>query len=1322
MIGATAKNKMADLDFQNVYMTTFDYPQLRSFYDYVLEYQINSSEKVNIGVSEDTTFADLEKPARLGYTFGGFYTDPEFTVKAKDDALVKDYTIVYAKLDQITAGDTVYNNYDQEGATFTKIEQEDKRDYQVEGNFYATVSNFTATNEKGQFTQYDAWVEPGVGLNGSNALKVIRARGYQWQWQTAVMLYDFDGSSFVPEANSYYRISLKYKLSSLASGKELKLRLRQKTDGKVNVDYSNVVEYGLVNQKRIDNASVSNAWVNTEFKFATGEDVEALYIAITTENTKYWAEELEFYIDDIVIEKITEEEMNKAYSSPDSINTYDEDDITFTKIEQTDKRDYQVEGKFLGTKSSTGVGTEHGRLTQYDAFVEKGAGIDGGNAVKVIRAQGYENQWPAAVMIYDSNYNAFTPKANSYYQITLKYKLDNIKSGKQIKLRLRQTVNGKVNVKYENVFEYGVVNERRIDNNAVSENWVEATMNFATGENVEALFVAITTENKKWWAEELEFYIDNIEIKEITKEEMNKVYVSPDSKNTYDEKDITFIKSEQTDKRDYQVEGKFLSTISSMGIGTEQGRLTQYDAFVENGSGKDGGNAVKVIRAQGYQKQWPAAIMLYDENRLEFTPRANSFYQITLKYKLTSLKKGKQIELRLRQEVGGKVNVKYENVVDYGRVNEDVINYLDVSDEWVETTFKFRTGDEVASLFLAITTENTKWWAEELELYIDDIDIKEITYDDMGFDEGEKGRVWSGKIAMEYAGGSGTQNDPYLIETPEQLAKCVKESAIELTYYKITADLKLNDTSSADWTKNAKSWLIDKEGNMVFRGHLNGDGHIISGLYYNATDGSVQWAALFPHLDRNAYIEKLGIVNSSIIALNGTNETYAAAFGAFVNSASKFDGTTEPKLSQCFADDTVYIEGCYAGGLLCGIAGKAPVTLENCYFTGTLTGVSHTGTLLGNSWTNDSNFSTIKNCYASTPDRDHIVSNKGIKYTNYENVYSDSTVDSPRPVGVEYSILKFMQGDEAKSLMVGFDFDNIWKVVKGGTPVLRVFESDSYSSTRESKDVTISFITNGGTKCEPIHGQARSNLPELPVPTRYGYKFVGWYHFYDLNLKCEHTIFPDFDTVLYAKWIATGFEIDFEDSYDPQYDYNSAVVHHKPGTSGYLPAYNRNGMKSMHCMVNSEIAPTFLLSYENVLEAGKEYDITIRIKTDSAETLSGNVELLFSEYPDIAAELTATGETIEFKDVNSKGWKEYKSTFIAGDDYIFLRTPTNMSLYFDDIQVVPTGNSGKIPAMSKENTNINTIIIISSIVAGVLLLGGIVTLTIFSVKKRRKAI
>ena len=65
--------------------------------------------------------------------------------------------------------------------------------------------------------------------------------------------------------------------------------------------------------------------------------------------------------------------------------------------------------------------------------------------------------------------------------------------------------------------------------------------------------------------------------------------------------------------------------------------------------------------------------------------------------------------------------------------------------------------------------------------------------------EGKKGEVWSGFLATKYAGGSGTENDPYLIETPEQLALLVSKNYANGGYYKLTADIYINETDKVDW-------------------------------------------------------------------------------------------------------------------------------------------------------------------------------------------------------------------------------------------------------------------------------------------------------------------------------------------------------------------------------------------------------------------------------------------------------------------------------------------------------------------------------------------
>ncbi|MBQ9769248.1 MAG: hypothetical protein IJW27_03485, partial [Clostridia bacterium] len=110
------------------------------------------------------------------------------------------------------------------------------------------------------------------------------------------------------------------------------------------------------------------------------------------------------------------------------------------------------------------------------------------------------------------------------------------------------------------------------------------------------------------------------------------------------------------------------------------------------------------------------------------------------------------------------------------------------------------------------------------------------------FDEGSKGGVWSGYFASKYASGEGTKESPYIIETPEQLAKLMLDPATAGKYYKLGADIRLNDTSSENWTKTARQWF---GGTSEFAGNFDGNGHVVSGLYFNT---EFAYAGLFPQI------------------------------------------------------------------------------------------------------------------------------------------------------------------------------------------------------------------------------------------------------------------------------------------------------------------------------------------------------------------------------------------------------------------------------------------------------------------------------------------
>lgn len=126
--------------------------------------------------------------------------------------------------------------------------------------------------------------------------------------------------------------------------------------------------------------------------------------------------------------------------------------------------------------------------------------------------------------------------------------------------------------------------------------------------------------------------------------------------------------------------------------------------------------------------------------------------------------------------------------------------------------------------------------------------------------------VWDGTVAESFAGGSGTEADPYLIATAEQLALAITQSGTTKqtnaetgeeetvnetyfgSYYKLTKDILLNDPNAIDW-KNAteaqeglRTWYDYQEN---FAGHIDGDGHVVYGLYHytkGTIDSSIAYA------------------------------------------------------------------------------------------------------------------------------------------------------------------------------------------------------------------------------------------------------------------------------------------------------------------------------------------------------------------------------------------------------------------------------------------------------------------------------------------------
>lgn len=170
--------------------------------------------------------------------------------------------------------------------------------------------------------------------------------------------------------------------------------------------------------------------------------------------------------------------------------------------------------------------------------------------------------------------------------------------------------------------------------------------------------------------------------------------------------------------------------------------------------------------------------------------------------------------------------------------------------------------------------------------------------------DGIVGEVWDGKVATGYAGGSGTETDPYIIETARQLAYLIKHDVIDAVgstygkYYKLAADIYLNNIQDADWRTNNPNGWYETASNQRFGGNFNGDGYTIYGLYYNGT----KYAGLFPYIEM--WFNDVTIEN--IVVSDAYLNTSADSIGTF--AATLYGGNGhELAFKNCFVDDNVYV-------------------------------------------------------------------------------------------------------------------------------------------------------------------------------------------------------------------------------------------------------------------------------------------------------------------------------------------------------------------------------------------------------------------------------
>ena len=316
-------DKMPNLNADGAFSATTGYPVLLVFRDdrTTVEAVITEGKTVEYDIFSDSIVGELTAPARYGYEFTGFYADADLTQKLEANDTVAGLGTIYTKWELATV-EEFSNTYDEEGYEFTVVDGDTKSDSRGGGNYKDTTANIGAKFSTGKFSQYDAYVESSVGVDGSNAMKITHAESYKYGYPTAFIIYDAEGNRFVPEPNSQYRITLKYKVNSLAASgtetKNLNIVLRStRANGNSNSSTAlseavstdayelpnGVYQYGIFNDESINRGATTDGWITEDLIFTTNSTTAPLFIAVvSTQFDAYWATGFDLCIDDITVQ------------------------------------------------------------------------------------------------------------------------------------------------------------------------------------------------------------------------------------------------------------------------------------------------------------------------------------------------------------------------------------------------------------------------------------------------------------------------------------------------------------------------------------------------------------------------------------------------------------------------------------------------------------------------------------------------------------------------------------------------------------------------------------------------------------------------------------------------------------------------------------------------------------------------------------------------------------------------------------------------------------------------------------------------------------
>lgn len=233
--------------------------------------------------------------------------------------------------------------------------------------------------------------------------------------------------------------------------------------------------------------------------------------------------------------------------------------------------------------------------------------------------------------------------------------------------------------------------------------------------------------------------------------------------------------------------------------------------------------------------------------------------------------------------------------------------------------------------------------------------------------------IWDGTVANSYAGGEGTESDPYQIANGAQLALLAQDSETKGKYFVLTSNIILNDLSNFEnWEDSPPENIWTPIGTLYrFCGNFDGNRYTISGVY---SDYTMSCIGLFGNVER-ATISNLSVKSSYVAGKECVGGIIGKNHWASLVENCHFEGTVVGvnHVGGIVGHDSLGTYSyCSHQGKVVGIDSVAGIVgtmslgkaiTQYCYNTGLVTGEFRVGGIAGGVANNDNAKTYIENCY-----------------------------------------------------------------------------------------------------------------------------------------------------------------------------------------------------------------------------------------------------------------------------------------------------------------------------------------------------------------------